>query len=126
MKRLLTTISVMALLISGAQADPGHVKLAWDANDTTQPGQQLNTYRLWYGLKSNSDPTFTAYDQFIDVPHAPVDYQGLQTILYKLKLTAGATYFSAVTAINTLQVESAYSNEITFVMTQKPKNFRIR
>lgn len=105
---------ILALLLSAtlAFAGPGDVNVGWDAND---PSENVTTYRVYYGTASGT------YTGSFDVPSAPVDLNGIQTMLYTLKLQGGK-YFTAVTAINA-DGESGYSNEIQVNLPKKPVNY---
>lgn len=122
MKKILAIIISTSLFVGGVFADPGHVRLAWDPN--SEP--DIAFYRVHYGLISNTDPAFTSYPNVVDVPaNVGVDAQGLAAILHKEKVVAGGVYYCAVTAVNTSDLESDYSNEISFTMPDKPGNNRI-
>lgn len=115
MKKLLTTLfTIFILLPAFAFAGPGDVKVAWDAND---PTDNVTTYRLYYGTETG------VYTGSVDVPSVPVDVNGIQTLLYTLKLQGGK-YFSAVTAVNDTGLESDYSNEIQINLPKRPKNYK--
>jgi hypothetical protein len=75
------------------------VTLAWDPSS----GSNIAGYRLRYGTSSGS------YTQSIDV--------GKTTTATVSKLTAGKTFFFAVTAYSTAGLESPYSNQVSFTST---------
>ena len=76
---------------------------AWSAVFTWDPSPDANIagYRLYYGSVSGR------YTQSVDV--------GNVTQATVTNLTAGATYYAAVTAYNTAALESVKSNEVSFV-----------
>ncbi|MGD0624593.1 MAG: fibronectin type III domain-containing protein, partial [Thermodesulfobacteriota bacterium] len=92
------------------------LKLAWDANTETD----LAGYKVYYG---NSSRTYGT----------PISVGNVTT--YTLSgLTAAQTYFVGVTAVNTSNKESGYSNEIsgaatdpnpTFTVTTSPSGLQI-
>jgi hypothetical protein len=73
--------------------------LAWNANTETN----IAGYRVHYGTSSGH------YTQTLDV--------GKTTTATLSNLTAGTTYYSAVTAYNTSSLESLPSNEVSFTPT---------
>src|SRR5438093_8085418 len=79
-----------ALLFWAANASAGQVSLAWDA--VSAPN--LSGYRLYYGQTSRS------YATNIDV--------GLQTTAPVTSLTAGQTYYFALTAYDSTGTESPF------------------
>lgn len=78
------------------------ISLAWDPN--SEP--DLAGYRLHYGPSSGS------YTETLDV--------GNQVTAELTGLTVGETYFCTVTAYNTSDLESGYSNEVSFTVTATP------
>lgn len=72
------------------------VTLSWDPN--SEP--DLAGYRLYYGTSKGE------FQKHVDV--------GLQTTYKIANLSPGATYFLAVTAINSAGLESGFSNEVQF------------
>lgn len=90
--KLVAFLSVLfySNLVSAAQ-----VTLAWDAN--TDP--DLAGYMLYYGFATR------AYDYVVDV--------GDQTTFTLSGLEDGHTYYFALTAYNTEDLESDFSNEVT-------------
>src|SRR5262249_41890426 len=89
---------VLTILVSWAwnsQAAAQSVTLAWD------PAANAAGYRLYSGTTSR------VYTQQIDVGNA--------TSALVSNLINGQTYFFAVTAYNTTGVESALSNEISYI-----------
>jgi hypothetical protein len=95
--KLIAFLSVLfySNLVSAAQ-----VTLAWDAN--TDP--DLAGYMIYYGFATR------AYDYVVDV--------GDQTTFTLSGLEDGQTYYFALTAYDTEDLESDFSNEVT-------KNFEI-
>ncbi|MEI6560947.1 MAG: Ig-like domain-containing protein [Verrucomicrobiota bacterium] len=83
---------------------------AWSAAFTWDPSPDANIagYRLYYGSASGN------YTQSVDV--------GNVTQATVANLTAGATYYAAVTAYNTAALESVKSNEVSFVAAMTPAN----
>ena len=81
------------LLVGGHAAHAADVTLAWDANTDPVAG-----YRLYYGHASRS------YQNSVDV--------GNVTMYTWSGLAEGRTYYFAVTAYNSSNVESAYSAEL--------------
>jgi len=81
-------------LVSLSVASAVNVTLAWDAESG------VAGYRLHYGTSSGS------YTQTIDV--------GTNTLATVSNLTAGQTYYFAVTAYNSAGLQSQLSNEVSF------------
>ena len=94
---LLIWVLSFAALLTPALASQS-VTLAWDPS----PDADITGYRLKYGTSSGS------YTQSLQV--------GNTTTATVPNLTAGATYFFAVTAFNSASMESAPSNEVTFIV----------
>jgi hypothetical protein len=90
-------LAFLFIFMSGAQA--GEVTLAWDANSESD----LAGYRVYVGLKSRS------YDHVTDV--------GNHTSWVVSELEEGRTYYFAVTAYNTSNLESDFSNEVTTTLS---------
>lgn len=82
----------------------GTATLSWTAPDKKSDGTDLNDLagcRIHYGTASGS------YPQTIDIPCTKGE-----NITYQVtNLPAGYTYYFVVTAYNTYQAESDYSNE---------------
>jgi len=74
-----------------------HLKLAWNAH----PDPSVTSYRVHYGTATGSYTAQLSVGNFT------------QTTLSGL--TAGTTYYVAVTALNASGTQSAYSSEVTFV-----------
>ena len=89
------SVLLVALLIS-VWARAEQVTLAWDAN--TEP--DLAGYRVHYGTASGS------YTSSVDVHKVTTSSIGT--------LTAGQTYYFAVTAYNASGNESGYSNQVSY------------
>lgn len=92
--------AIIALLTVPLQA--GTATLEWDRNDEPE----AVGYRLYYGLSTG------LYTFNVDA--------GGNTTATVATLTAGRTYFFAVTAYNTEGLESPYSNEVSFTAPQTP------
>jgi fibronectin type 3 domain-containing protein len=75
------------------------VSLAWDPN--TEP--DVAGYRVYYGLGSRN------YDHVMDV--------GNSTSCVVTALEQGRTYYFAATAVNTANIESDYSNEVSAALS---------
>ncbi len=95
---LLTLLCGALLLLTavgaGAQTAPS-VQLAWDPN----PGD-IAGYRVYYGVASRN------YTNVLDV--------GNVTTAWLSNLVAGVTYYIAVTAYNSYDLESQFSAEISY------------
>ncbi len=85
---------MLSVLIPCKTAFGRNVSLAWNAN--TDP--DLAGYKVYYGHSSRN------YSKNIDVGNITA---------YTVSLPGNGTYYFAVTAYNTLGVESAFSNEIS-------------
>ena len=92
----------LLLLIPTARAGAADVTLVWDPN----PETDLLGYKVYYGTSSG------VYGMGIEV--------GLQTT-YTVTGLATGTYYFAVTAYNTMRLESEYSNEIYVSLTSDTK-----
>jgi len=77
----------------------GEVNLAWDPN--TEP--DVAGYRVYYGLGSRN------YDHFMEV--------GNSTSCLVTGLEQGRTYYFAATAVNTANIESDFSNEVSAALS---------
>ena len=93
MRGILTAMLAVFALAQGAFG----ATLGWDANTESN----IAGYRLYYGTTSGN------YSQVVDA--------GNTTQATISNLTAGATYYAAVTAYNTSSLESTKSAEISFV-----------
>jgi len=93
------SVLLVALLIS-VWARAEQVTLAWDAN--TEP--DLAGYKVHYGSASGS------YTSSVDVHKVTTSSIGT--------LTAGQTYYFAVTAYNASNNESGYSNQVSYSVPQ--------
>jgi fibronectin type 3 domain-containing protein len=89
------SVLLVALLIS-VWARAEQVTLAWDAN--TEP--DLAGYKVHYGTASGS------YTSSVDVHKV--------TTAVVTGLTAGQTYYLAVTAYNAANNQSGYSNQVSY------------
>ena len=77
----------------------GEVNLAWDPN--TEP--DVAGYKVYYGLGSRN------YDHVMDV--------GNCTSCVVTGLEQGRTYYFAATAVNTANIESDFSNEVSAALS---------
>ena len=93
MRGILTAMLAIFALAQGAFG----ATLGWDANTESN----IAGYRLYYGTTSGN------YSQVVDA--------GNTTQATISNLTAGATYYAAVTAYNTSSLESTKSAEVSFV-----------
>jgi hypothetical protein len=92
---------------SSSSSSGGTIRLAWDSN--TEP--DLEGYKIYYGALSRINPFFVSYEHSIDVGRAS---QSGNTVTYTLTgLTKGQTYYISVTAYNTSNNESDFSNEVS-------------
>ncbi len=89
-------IGFFILLWLSALAQAAQVTLAWDANTETD----LAGYKLYYGTASGSYPNSATLDKV--------------TTHTLSGLTEGVTYYFALTAFDTENFESGYSNEISY------------
>ena len=94
--KVLAGILFCALLHASAQANPYSLKLAWNAS--TSPG--VTGYRVYYGSSSGN------YTNSLTV--------GNVTTATVSGLTAGVTYYFAVTGTDTTGLESPFSNQATY------------
>ncbi|HYK90654.1 MAG TPA: fibronectin type III domain-containing protein, partial [Acidobacteriota bacterium] len=85
---------LLLVLIPGRVVFAADVTLAWDANSETD----LAGYKVYYGASSRN------YSTVINVG---------KVTTYTLTGLAPGTYYFAVTAFNTAQAESAFSNEVS-------------
>lgn len=85
----------LIVLLHGVPVMAAQVTLAWDSNTESD----LAGYKVYYGATSRN------YSMFIDV--------GKVNTYTVTGLTDGNTYYFAVTAYNTSNVESAYSSEVS-------------
>lgn len=103
------TIACLILFI-GMAVPVGHagtVTLEWDRN----PEPDVNQYKVYLGTKSGEyNLTFLSNNK---------------TEL-SLPVEDGITYYSVVTAINTSNMESVYSNEISFKSTKPNLTQRLK
>lgn len=91
----LKLIGFLSVLFYSSLVSAAQVTLAWDAN--TEP--DLAGYMIYYGFATR------AYDYVVDV--------GDQTTFTLSGLEDGHTYYFAVTAYDTEDLESDFSNEVT-------------
>ncbi|MEW6053690.1 MAG: DUF1566 domain-containing protein [Nitrospirota bacterium] len=106
-KGFLTACALVFIYLLGTSAAfAGSTTLSWHpptVNEDGTPLTDLAGYKIYYGTVSRS------YSQSIDV--------GNNTMKTVSGLSEGATYYFAVTAYNTSQKESKYSNEIGRTIT---------
>ena len=98
MSRILILIAAILAPLNLAQAETNSVTLAWDPNSDQNVG-----YNVYWGTTSG------IYDQQVDAQSRTT-----QTIP---SLTTGVRYYFAVTAYNELGQESAFSDEISVVVS---------
>jgi hypothetical protein len=98
MRETCTAVVAITLLLSAAPAFAGDVTLAWDPNTESD----LAGYKVYFGTAPGTYGT-------------PITL-GTQTTYTVTGLPPGTWYF-AVTAYNTSGLESAYSNEVSTVVT---------
>ncbi|MCM0082099.1 fibronectin type III domain-containing protein [Geomonas sp. Red32] len=99
---LLLTLTAATLTWGARPAEAAQATLNWSAPTTNTNGSTLTDlagYKVYLGSASHS------YQQKIDV--------GKVTSYAASNLTAGSTYYFAVTAYDTAGNESSYSNEVT-------------
>lgn len=101
-------VALLALLLSSfASLQAATITLAWDANsDTSVAG-----YRVHYGTSSGN------YVQTLDV--------GNTTAAVLPNLNDGITYFFAVTAYNSVALESPLSDELSFTPPIVPRKVAV-
>jgi hypothetical protein len=106
MKRRL--LILLLLLCIPTIVSAGQIKLTWDAPITNADGTPISyfggNYVIYYGTSSRVYPLSV---QLTDTG---------ATVVHTLELPDG-NYFFAVTAVNTLGNESAYSNEVNKIVT---------
>jgi hypothetical protein len=95
-KNLVFFSALLLTLLISVWARAEQVTLAWDANTETD----LAGYKVHYGTASGN------YTSSVDVHKV--------TTAIVTGLTAGQTYYFAVTAYNTSNSESGYSNQVNF------------
>lgn len=102
--RLFVCLTAFASPTLHADTEGGTVRISWDPN----PEKELAGYKVHYGTTSGS------YDRTIDAGNSPtVSLTGLDR---------GTRYYVAVTAYNSLSIESDYSEEVTVVV--EPPSFQ--
>ena len=89
----------LCALFSPAVVHAGEVTLAWDPNAESD----VAGYKVYYGLGSRN------YDHVMDV--------GNSTTCVVTGLEQGRTYYFAATAVNTANIESDFSNEVSAALT---------
>jgi hypothetical protein len=96
---LLRGLLLLCAFLAPSAVRAAEVNLAWDPN--TEP--DVAGYRVYYGLGSRN------YDRIMDV--------GNTTSCVVTGLEQGRTYYFAATAVNTANVESDFSNEVTAALS---------
>jgi hypothetical protein len=101
------SLGLMMLTSSGHSAD---ITLAWNANSETD----IAGYKVYYGTASQN------YDWVLDI--------GKVTTYTVTGLTSGSNYYFAVTAYDTSDLESTYSNQVsasacTYSISPQSENF---
>ena len=98
MRRILAIIPLLCLLsLSGCDEEAAYLDLAWDPNQEPD----LAGYRIYYGTSSRE------YIDFVDV--------GNVTTYRFDNLLADVTFYIAVTAYDTADNESDFSEEVSGV-----------
>ena len=101
---LAVALTVIAVPSFGAtQLAPQNVTLAWNPSTSSN----IAGYRMYFGGASQN------YTNIIDA--------GNNTSVTASNLVGGATYFFAVTAYNTIGLESAFSSEISYTVPNSAK-----
>ena len=103
------SISLLMIFFNTAALFAGNVTLSWDPPATNSDGTLLTDlagYKLYYSTVSGS------YTDIIDV--------GSATTYQVTDLTDGLTYYFTVTAYDTSQNESDYSNEVSKTVGAAP------
>ncbi len=95
----------LSMLISQGQANAAQVTLAWDESN------EAAGYKIYSGTASNN------YTWVVDV--------GNTTSYTTTNLTDGYTYYFAATAYDATQLESDYSDEISYNATSTPCSYSI-
>jgi hypothetical protein len=90
---------VVSMIFIPSAVSAGEVTLAWDPNRESD----IAGYRIHYGLRSRT------YDQVMDV--------GNYTSCAVSGLQDGQTYYFAATAVNTENMESVFSNEVSATLS---------
>ena len=104
---LTTLLTIFSIIISPLNAFPAQISLAWDANTEAD----LSGYKVYYGTTSETYGT-------------PIDAGNVTT--YTLTgLASGQTYYVAVTAYNTTNNESGYSNEVNGAATDSTQTYTV-
>jgi len=91
-----------AILLSAPTAHTAQVTFAWDPN----PEPDIAGYKMYYGTASRD------YDWYVDV--------GKVTTFTLPDLSDGVTYYFAVIAYDTSNLESAYSDEVSWSESAPP------
>jgi len=107
LKGLLAGCLLFTVFSAPAQALPS-VTLAWNPS----PDPSVVSYKVYYGVASHT------YTQVVDA--------GKSTNATLSGLVAGVTYYFAVTAYNSLGLESSYSNEVGYTVPANTLNPRLQ
>lgn len=99
MKRLLIVAALLVLL--GGSLHAADLALAWDAN--TEP--DIAGYKIYYGKVSGT------YDHSVNVGNV---------VQFTVTGLTNGTWYFAVTAENTSNLESGFSNEVSAVIATPP------
>jgi fibronectin type 3 domain-containing protein len=104
LRSLLVLLACLSLAFAATPAQAQQVQLTWDAlvqaNGTPVP--DLAGYKLYYGSQSGQ--------------YQPVILVGLTTTYTMTHVSAGQTYYFAITAYDTTGTESAFSNEVSVTL----------
>ena len=104
LRSLLVLLACLSLAFAATPAQAQQVQLTWDAlvqsNGTSVP--DLAGYKLYYGSQSGQ--------------YQPVILVGLTTTYTVTNVSAGQTYYFAITAYDTTGTESAFSNEVSVTL----------
>src|SRR5512137_895255 len=90
---------LLCAILTPSAVHAAEVNLAWDPN--TEP--DVAGYKVYYGLGSRN------YDHVMDV--------GNSTSCVVTGLEQGRTYYFAATAVNTANIESDFSNEVSAALS---------
>jgi hypothetical protein len=96
---LIGFVALFSMVFIPPTVSAGEVNLAW--NPSTSP--DIAGYRIHYGVESRN------YDQIMDA--------GNSTSCVVSGLEQGQTYYFAATAVNTANLESVYSNEVSIALS---------
>ena len=103
--------TILAFILCAITAQAATVRLIWDRN----PEPDVVEYKVYVGTSSRT------YDRIVSA--------GNETSISVDQLSRGMTYYFAVTAVNSVGLESDYSNEVSYTTPDKPsapKNPRVQ